>query len=247
MPAITVERVSRTLTITLNRPDSLNALDLELAGGLLEAVSDVEDADSIVLTGAGRAFCAGGDVRAMAASGDAPEYVKKLTDMLHPLILRLLEVPIPVIARVNGPVAGAGIGLVLASDVVVAAESARFSAAYGRLSVTPDCGVSALLPLAVGRARSSDFLLRARTIDALTAHAWGLVGSVAADAELDRDVAAVIEQVTTASARANDSLKQLLGVDMVRLRAHLDREAASIALLVADDPARSRLMRFADG
>lgn len=244
MEPIDIAIAGEVATITLQRPAALNALDMETATRLLQVISHGTDAKVLVLTGSGRAFCAGGDVNAMARSGDAADYIRRLTDVLHPLILKLTQIPIPIVARVNGAVAGAGLGLVLVADVVVAEESATFSSAYGRLGVTPDCGVSALLPLAVGRSRATNFLMRARTIDARTAESWGLVHHVASDVDLDAQVREVAADLSVSGSDTLARLKTQLALAPQWLEEHLDREARDITLLAGTERVKSRIARF---
>lgn len=231
-------------TLTLNRPGALNAYDLALAAQLRAAVDRVAetDAEVLVLAGQGRAFCAGGDVREMAASGDPAEYLAALTTDVHAALAALRELPVPVIARVHGAVAGGGLGLVLAADLVVASADASFTAAYGAIGLSPDCGVTALLPGAVGTGRARAFLLGGMRIDAETARAWGLVTEVVPATELDARVAAIVARARGAGRAAVVATRALL--DGADHRAHLEREASAIATL-AGGAARLRIDAFA--
>lgn len=245
MTDVRLEFTDGVATITLHRPESLNALNLALATGLRKAVSEVRDshARALVLAGAGRAFCAGGDVRAMA-DADAPgDYLRALTGDVHAAIRELRSLPLPVIARVHGAVAGGGLGLVLASDVVIASEDATFSAAYGALGLSPDCGVSALLPAAVGAVRARAFLLGLSRLDAHTAVQWGLASHAVARDELDREVDAAVTRVSAIGRDAVRATKGLLDDPAPSLETQMAREAASISDLA--DLAVDRLRQFA--
>lgn len=231
-------------TLTLNRPEALNSYDLALAAQLRSAVERVAESDAAVLVvaGEGRAFCAGGDVREMAASGNPSAYLDALTADVHAALAAIRALPVPVIARVHGAVAGGGLGLLLAADIVVASEAATFTAAYGAIGLSPDCGVTALLPSVIGSGRARAFLLGGERIDAATARDWGLVAHVVRAEELDERVAAVVARARVAGRDAVAATKRLL--DAGRLRAHLEREASSIAAL-AGGSARDRITAFA--
>lgn len=233
-------------TLTLDRPASLNAYDLVLAGELRSAVDEVaaSDAEALVIAGQGRAFCAGGDVREMARSGDPCAYLQNLTTDVHAALAAIRALPIPVVARVHGAVAGGGLGLVLASDVVVASEDATFTAAYGALGLSPDCGVTSLLPAAVGASRARAFLIGGTSIDARTAQEWGLVAEVVAPGSLDDAVAASVASARIAGRAATAATKGLLDPSPERHARQLQREADAIARL-AGGAAAARIAAFA--
>lgn len=174
--AIVVESHSGYRKITLNRPDRLNALTIEMAD-VLTAALDAAAADkscrALMLTGAGRGFCAGQDLTEMA--GASPEQVAMLLDHYHPIIEKLRELPIPVVAAVNGVAAGAGANLALACDIVLAADSATFVQAFTRIGLVPDCGGTWFLPRLVGVARARALMMLAEPLPATAAAAWGLI------------------------------------------------------------------------
>ena len=144
MNTVLLHRDGAVARIVLNRPESGNAIDRALADRLAEVAADVAADPAIrcvVLTGGGRLFCAGGDVTAMAAAGDAAStFLHALADTLHRAILTLATMPKPLIVAVNGPAAGAGLSLALLGDVVIAARSAHFTAAYTAIGLTPTAG-----------------------------------------------------------------------------------------------------------
>src|SRR5215213_10337581 len=164
------ERDGAVATIRLNRPDRLNAIDAEAAHLLLDACRRAEHEDglrALVLAGEGRAFMAGGDVTAFHAAGDrAPELVRGLIGLLEESCLVLDGLRMPVIARVQGAVAGAGMSLMLAADVVVAADDTRIAFSYTGIGTTPDGGLSWSLPRAVGLRRALEMALLGEPIDA---------------------------------------------------------------------------------
>jgi 2-(1,2-epoxy-1,2-dihydrophenyl)acetyl-CoA isomerase len=165
-------------TLTLNRPESLNALNVELRRQLLAAVKAARSDDAtrvVVLTGAGRAFCAGADLRGGSSERD---FRTVLTTEYNPLITALRTLAKPVVAAVNGVAAGAGVSLAFAADLVVAAEDARFVPAFNRIGLVPDSGLARTLVRAVGRHRALEILLGERQLTASAAHDAGLVAAV---------------------------------------------------------------------
>jgi len=169
--------------ITLTRPASMNAISPELARALSEVLSELPDDGSVralLLAGSGRAFCSGGDVRAMSAAldDDPRQFFRDLTGHLHAITLSLLHAPVPTIAAVNGPAAGFGFGLVLSCDLVLASDRATFSMVHGQVGQIPDGGGWFLLPRVVGRKRALDLYLRRRTLDAERAEQWGIITEI---------------------------------------------------------------------
>ena len=163
-------------TVTLNRPDALNALNAEMRRELLTAVKAARGDDEtrvLILTGAGRGFCAGADLR--AAEGD---FRRVLTDEYNPLIAAIRALPKPVVAAVNGVAAGAGVSLAFAADFVVASDEARFVPAFNRIGLVPDSGLTRTLVRGLGRHRAFEILLGERQLTAATAHEVGLVAAV---------------------------------------------------------------------
>ncbi len=185
---VAVEIRDRVATLTLNRPEASNALTLELARELLSAALACEaDAQvrAVVLTGTGKHFCFGGDLRAMREAGEgASGYINALTTHVHAAISALTRMRAPVIAAVNGTAAGGGVGLMCAADLALCGRSSKFSLAYTGVGLAPDCSVSFLLPRIVGRRRAMELLLLNRVLGADEALGWGLVNQVVDDAEL---------------------------------------------------------------
>lgn len=176
------------VTLTLNRPDRLNALSTSILDGLLEALPRLAAdpaAAVIILTGAGRAFCSGGDVKAMAERSDREfaDAVGRLRDRME--VSRLLhEIPKPTIAMINGPAAGAGLALALACDLRIAAQSARLVTAFAKVGFSGDFGGSYFLSKLVGTGRARELYYTAEPLDAAQALALGIVNRVVSDAEL---------------------------------------------------------------
>jgi 2-(1,2-epoxy-1,2-dihydrophenyl)acetyl-CoA isomerase len=197
-------------TITLNRPDVLNALNSAMRRELLAAVKAAAKDDgtrAVVITGAGRAFCSGADLR--GGSGERA-FRKVLTTEYNPLIEAIRGLPKPVVASVNGVAAGAGVSLALAADLVVAADDARFVPAFSRVGLVPDSGLARTLVRALGRHRAMEILLGERQLTADDAHAAGLVaGVVPADrlAETTRELA---QRLASGPTRAIGLTKRLV-------------------------------------
>ena len=187
-----------TLTLTvakgvahleMNRPQRSNSFDLPAARAFDAAVRKVESNATVrvlLLTGAGDRFCAGGDVASMVAADDRSAYLKELADVLDGALQRLDAMAKPVVVGVHGAVAGAGIGVMLAGDFVVAERSTKFLTAYAGIGLTPDCGVSWLLPRTVGQQRALQLALTPKTLDGDEALAWGMVSEVVAEDAVGR-------------------------------------------------------------
>jgi len=172
--------------LRFNRPASLNAMDFEMGTRWRELAREVTEdptVGAVVLAGSGRAFCAGGDVVAMATSGKGGAAVAEMAGVIHEGIRTFVESDKPIVAAVAGAVAGGGLGLMLTADCIVAADAAKFVSRYANIGLTPDLGVSTLLPAAVGQRRALHLLLQDVTIDADTALDWGLITEISDDPE----------------------------------------------------------------
>jgi 2-(1,2-epoxy-1,2-dihydrophenyl)acetyl-CoA isomerase len=231
---LTVERADRTATITLNRPEALNALDLALGRELFLAALEVDEDPEVrcvVVTGAGKAFCAGGDVKGFA--DNLPRIgalMKELTTYLHGAVSRLCRSDKPVIMAVNGVAAGGGFSLALSGDVVVAAESARFTMAYSRIAATPDGSSSYFLPRLIGLRRALDLYVSNRVLSAREAFEWGLVTRVAPDGEFKATVDAMARELAQGPTRAFGAAKRLLHQSTWEsLETQMELEAQAIA------------------
>jgi 2-(1,2-epoxy-1,2-dihydrophenyl)acetyl-CoA isomerase len=208
----------RVATITLNRPKVLNALDRGLVEGLATALERIEadrDLRVVVLEGAGAGFMAGGDIRAFQAVMDLPSaekraYFERFIHRFHPIIVMLRRLPLPVVARVHGAVAGAGMSLMLACDLAIAAEDTVFTLAYCHLGTCPDGGSTYFLPRHVGSKKAMEIALLGDRFDAATALQLGLVNSVVAAAELDRQVATLAARLASGPRAAYAATKRLL-------------------------------------
>ena len=200
--------------VILNRPDTLNAWTPHLAEELIQALDDVAadpDVRAIVLTGAGRAFSSGADLRFGAQTTDgSPDVLTPLREFYNPLILRVRTLPKPVIAAVNGPAVGIGCSLALAADLIVAAESAYFLMAFVNIGLGLDGGASQTLVARVGHARAFQIAYLGERIAADTALNWGLVNDVVADAELEATVAALAGRLAAGPPGAYAAIKRTI-------------------------------------
>lgn len=183
MSDVLAENRDGVLVLTLNRPEKYNAFDvpfIKTIRGAFEKENHRKDVDAIVLTGAGKAFCAGGDVSAMReVLKDHPSQLfEQLTEQFHPLILDIRKTEKPVVAAINGPVAGGGYGLALACDQRIASTTASFTPAYSKLGIVPDGGITAFLPRFVGIGTAQRIILRDATIKSDEALLLGLVDEV---------------------------------------------------------------------
>jgi 2-(1,2-epoxy-1,2-dihydrophenyl)acetyl-CoA isomerase len=186
---ILVEARGGLTILTLNRPDKLNAFTkpmLEAFIGALRAAADAPTVRALLVTGAGRGFCAGQDLgdRAVAPGEEAPDLGESLENRYNPAVRLMRAMPKPVVVAVNGVAAGAGANLALAGDVVVAARSARFIQSFARIGLIPDSGGTYFLPRRVGMTRALGLALLGEPLDAETAREWGLIWEVVDDADL---------------------------------------------------------------
>ena len=182
--------------IMLNRPDRLNSFTREMHVELAEALADLGDARIVILTGAGRGFCAGQDLNDRSvAPGEAVDLGATVEESWNPLIRTLAALPQPVIARVNGVAAGAGANIALACDLVVAAKSAKFIQSFSALGLVPDSGGSWHLPRLVGQARALGLALTGEPLHAEQAAEWGLIWKCVEDAALDAETNSLAERL----------------------------------------------------
>src|SRR2546427_1744641 len=231
---VKLERAASVATLTLNRPDAYNALDLGLGRELFQASIELDedpDVRCVVITGAGQAFWAGGDVKWFVDNlGRIGANIKELTPYLHGAISRLCRSDKPVIMAVNGVAAGGGFSLALSGDLVVAAESAKFTMAYSRIAATPDGSSSYFLPRLVGLRRAMALYFTNRVLSAREALEWGLVTRVVPDAELATAVAALAREMAQGPSKAFGGAKRLFHQSTWEsLETQMELEAQAIA------------------
>lgn len=209
-------REDHVAVLTLNRPAALNAVTTELAREFMSAIGEARErgARALVLTGAGRAFCAGGDLREMQKMAEREGRVEAFFDeplgLLNECILLLQQVPLPVIAAVNGPASGGGCNLALACDIVIAAESARFNQAFIKVGLSPDCGGTYVLPRLVGLRRAAELMMTGEQVDAESAARMGMINRAVADSELMDAVLNLASGLAQAPTAAIAKIKWLL-------------------------------------
>jgi 2-(1,2-epoxy-1,2-dihydrophenyl)acetyl-CoA isomerase len=221
-------------TLTLNRPDAYNALNLVLARELFHATLEADEDRAvrcIVITGAGKAFCAGGDVKDFADNPDRIGIlIKELTTFLHGSVSRLARSLKPVIMAVNGIAAGGGMSFALAGDLVVAAESAKFTMAYSRIAASPDGSSSYFLPRLIGLRRALELHYTNRVLGAREAMEWGLVNRVHPDAEFVPAVSALARELAQGPTLAFGRAKLLFHQSTQEsLETQMELEAQAIA------------------
>lgn len=243
-------------TLTLNRPAAFNAMSPEMIGELTVAFSwfaDRAPLRALVVTGAGRAFCSGGDITWFRRGLEDEELdlsaeVRRGAEALHMAIVDLRRIPYPVICAVNGPAAAAGFSLALACDVRIASESALFAPAYGRIGASPDGGMTYFLPRVVGQARALELLLDDPNMSAAEALEEGIVSAVVPDAELAARARAKAEQWGTMAPHYVRMAKRLIASSPnAALTEHLQVERHGIADSMATEDLRSGVKAFFGG
>jgi 2-(1,2-epoxy-1,2-dihydrophenyl)acetyl-CoA isomerase len=247
-PAVLLEVRGPVAHLTFARPAAANTINLEFGREFLAAVLALEAATAVravILTGQGRHFCFGGDLKGMVASGaDVRAYLHELTTDLHAGMARLARLGAPVIAAVNGTAAGAGLGLVLASDLAIAARGAKFAPAYTGVGLTPDAGCTFLLPRAVGAKRAMEMFLTNRILGAEEALSWGIVNQIVDDADLPDAVAALAARLAAGPVGAYGALKRLMAESQPGFEPQMEREGRSIAARAASDEGREGIAAF---
>lgn len=222
------------MRLTLNRPDALNPLSMQMTDELRAALADA-DADAairaVLIMGAGRAFSSGADLgggdRPMTPAGK-PDVLTGLRERYNPLIVALRELPMPVVAAVNGPAAGVGCSLALACDQILAARSAYLLMAFANIGLTVDGGASALLVARAGLGRASRMAMLADRIPAEQALEWGLVDQVLDDDQLEAEALALAERLASGPTRSYAASKKLFNESALPdLAGQLDREAVA--------------------
>ncbi|CAO3428093.1 enoyl-CoA hydratase/isomerase family protein [Azospirillum endophyticum] len=226
-----LDRDGPVAVITLNRPDSLNAITLDMAvrlRELTELLADDASVKAVVIRGAGRAFMGGGDLKAIAAAEDPWQAIEPLITNFHGCVRTLRRMPKPVLASVHGAVAGGGLSLALACDLVIAAAGSRFFPAYGQLGTSPDGGCTHFLPQALGQKKAAELLLYSDVVDAATAARLGLVNWVVADEELHGETTRIAARLAAGAATAAGAVKALLAQATTQtLDRHLEAEVSA--------------------
>ncbi|MGA2321742.1 MAG: enoyl-CoA hydratase-related protein [Solirubrobacteraceae bacterium] len=244
-PSIQLETVNVSVsdgaaTVELNRPQTLNAWNAQLGRDLLAALRRLageESVRAVVLTGAGRAFSSGADLKDMSGGETTPDgrpdIYRTLTERYHPIMRAVREMPKPVVAAVNGAAVGIGCSLALCCDLILAAESAYFLLAFVKIGLVPDGGSSLFVPTRVGMARASELAMLGERLPAAQALDWGLINRVLPDARLHAETAALAARLASGPTRSYAGTKRALNswlysrmAEQLELEAQLQREMA---------------------
>jgi 2-(1,2-epoxy-1,2-dihydrophenyl)acetyl-CoA isomerase len=246
---LTYERNAGVAKITLNRPDAGNAVNLDLAKDLMHAVMRCDEdpnARALILAAAGKAFCFGGDLKSFSGQkDDLPIHLKETTTYLHAAVSRMTRMDAPVVAAVNGPAAGAGMSLACACDVVLAAESARFTMAYTAVALTPDGSSTYFLPRIVGLKRALELTLTNRSLTAAEAHDWGIVTKVVPDADLLDEAQSIAARFAAGPTQSLGAAKRLLHTGWTEtLETQMESETQAIAAIAKTADAKEGITAF---
>jgi 2-(1,2-epoxy-1,2-dihydrophenyl)acetyl-CoA isomerase len=244
MTTVRAELEGGVLRVTLCRP----VLDPEVGADLRKAVAAIgPEVRAVLLLSEGPNFCFGGDVAGFASAADPAAHVLDLANGVHGILVDLTATGLPIVVGAQGWAAGAGLSLVLHGDVVVLGESARLRAGYTAIGFTPDCGMSWLLPRAIGPARARDLLFTNRAVGAQEAVAMGLASRVVPDEEVAEAAAAVARELAAAPTGALIATRRLLADAATSTYAeHLDAEAASISARAGSPEGREGVAAFVE-
>ncbi len=236
-PVLLSEKHDGYVVLTLNRPDRLNAFTIELHEALATALDECENDDdcrAIILTGAGRGFCAGQDLsdRDPAMSGERPDLGKTLETYYNPLIRRIRNMDKVIIGAINGVAAGAGANIAFSTDIVLAAKSAKFIQAFSKIGLIPDAGGTFWLTRRLGEARAKGLAFTAQPLPAEDAADWGLIWRAVDDDKLAGEAAALAQQIANGPSASYALTKQAIHAasgntleDQLQLERNLQREA----------------------
>jgi 2-(1,2-epoxy-1,2-dihydrophenyl)acetyl-CoA isomerase len=230
--------------IELHRPDSLNAWDAQMSADLLtayEAVRDDDDVRAVLLTGAGRSFCSGADLKSMGEGAwvtpeGLPDLERSLHERYHPVITGFRRLPKPVVSAVHGPCVGVGMSLALCADLVYATPAAYFLLAFVNIGLVPDGGSSAFVPARIGLARATELAMLGERLSADRAAEWGLINRVVPEAEFDAEVAAIVAKLAAGPTASYAGTKRQLNAwvygrldEQLALEAAIQQEMAGTA------------------
>lgn len=235
--------------LTLNRPDAANSINEDMGKDLMHAAlrcDEDPEIRAVLISGAGKIFSGGGDLKDFISKGDQlPYHIKEITTYLHAAISRLTRMDAPVVAAVHGAVAGAGMSIAIACDIVVAAETTRFMVAYTRAGLVPDGSSTYFLPRIVGLKRALELTLTNRMFSAQEALQWGLVTRVVPDNELLVQARAIAVQLAAGPTRAYGISKRLLHSGwMETLETQMENESQAIANSARTLDAREGITAF---
>jgi 2-(1,2-epoxy-1,2-dihydrophenyl)acetyl-CoA isomerase len=236
----------RIARITLNRPDRLNSFTVQMHEELRDALASLGDARVLVLTGAGRGFCAGQDLNDRAvAPGQTVDLGETVEQCWNPLIRTLTSLPQPVIARINGVAAGAGANIALACDIVIASRSAKFIQSFSAIGLIPDSGGTWALPRLVGQARALGLALTGEPLPAEKAEEWGMIWKAVDDESLDTEVDAIAARLASLPPLGLAAIKEMIRASWAHdLDEELDRQALAMRRLGFTEDYREGVAAF---
>ncbi|MGO9265830.1 MAG: enoyl-CoA hydratase/isomerase family protein [Candidatus Binataceae bacterium] len=250
MAEVILEVRENVAHLTLNRPEAANALNLEMAMALEAAALKCEEDPNIravLMTGAGKLFCGGGDLKSFAAqpAEELPGHLKKVTMYLHTAIQRFARMKAPLVIAVNGNAGGAGLSLALIGDITLAGEATRFTVAYTRIGLTPDGSSTYYLPRLVGLKRAMELMLTNRAVAAREAEAMGMITRVVPDADLLNQAGAIARELAQGPTQAFGGVKRLLYATFNNpLYEQMEFETAIIADMSRTADAREGIASF---
>ena len=249
VPPLQISRDGTVAVLTLNRPKSGNAIDVQMAKALLAAAIEC-DCDStvraVLINARGKQFSVGGDLNSFAVANDrTPQLISEETAYLHAAVARLARMDKPIVIAVQGAAAGAGFGLSILGDIVIAGEAAQFTLAYTAIGLTPDGGASWLLPRLVGLRKAQEMIFMNTRLNALEALDTGLVTRVVPDAALDAEARATAHALAAGPTRAFSRSRDLLLASFGEtLETHLERESRGIVRSVAGPDGKEGISAF---
>jgi len=248
---IQLERDGAVAKLTLDRPESANALSLAMSQELMHAAIDLDEDQTVravLLTGNGKMFCAGGDLGAMKEEGDrASAYIKEMAGNLHMAISRFARMRAPVVTAVNGTAAGAGFSMVCATDLAIASETAKFTMAYTGAGLSPDGSSSYFLPRIIGARRTAELMLTNRVLNSADALEWGLVNQVVPAEELLPTAEKLVDQLASGATASFAVVKRLLlNSANDSLESQMEHETRGIADSARTDDGREGIAAFLD-
>jgi 2-(1,2-epoxy-1,2-dihydrophenyl)acetyl-CoA isomerase len=242
---ILFEVKDRAAHLTLNRPEAANSLNPTVAAEMMDAVIRCEEDEEIralVISGTGRMFCAGADLKEFYTPSDG---LKSRISYFHATLSRLARADLPVIAAVNGVAAGAGMGLACACDLVIAAESARFIMAYARIGLSPDGGTTYFLPRRIGVGRALELFYTNRTLSAREALEWGIANRMVPDSELITEAHELATQLAAGPTKAFGAGKRLMHAGWNEtLESQIEQELRGIGVMSRTEDAREAIAAF---
>ncbi len=246
---ITFTQQDGVATVTLNRPDAANGINLTLAKELLAVAiecDDNPDIRAVLLTGNGKVFCAGGDLKSFSpAAGNSSYKLKELTALFHAAIARFAKMNAPLIVAVNGAAAGAGFSLSIVGDIVISADSANYTMAYTMVGLSPDGSSSYFLPRLIGMRKAQELMMTNRTLSAQDALDWGLINRVVTGDALLEEAQKQAAKLAQGPTRSYGTIKQLLQASFTNgLETQMQMESTAIAELSKTEDGREGITAF---